>query len=161
VEGLIAEMQDCVIIGGGPAGAVFAARLRQRGLRVTLLERERFPRFHLGESLLPRSLHVLDAIGILPAIEKRFLIKRGAQFHHIDGGTSVRFDFADSFSAKYTYSFQVPRDEFDEVLLRHAQALGADVREGWTAEGLIREGKRVLGVRARSPNGVMHELAGF
>jgi 2-polyprenyl-6-methoxyphenol hydroxylase-like FAD-dependent oxidoreductase len=119
---------DAIVIGGGPGGSVCAARLAQHGRRVVLLERDHFPRFHLGESLLPQSMPTLDALGILETARGRFMQKNGAQFHN-EKKQIVRFPFADAFDARYPYAMQVPRDEFDEMLLRHAGKLGADVRE--------------------------------
>jgi flavin-dependent dehydrogenase len=151
---------DAVIIGGGPAGSVCAARLAARGRRVAVLERERHPRFHLGESLLPNSVGVLDAIGVLGEVGERFLVKRGARF--VDGADSrraMRYAFAEAFHARYTYAFEVPRDEFDAVLFRHAGACGAELREGWEATRVLRDGDSVAGVEARDPTGTTHVLS--
>jgi flavin-dependent dehydrogenase len=151
-----------IVAGGGPSGSVCAARLASKGRRVVLLERERHPRFHLGESMLPNSLGVLEAIGVLPAMRERFLVKRGARF--VDGqdrGRSCRYSFAEAFHARWTHAFQVPRDAFDELLFRHAQACGADAREGWTVTRIVRdarEGGRAVGVEARDPQGRLHAL---
>jgi flavin-dependent dehydrogenase len=130
---------------------------------VLLLERERHPRFHLGESMLPNSLGVLEAIGVLDAVRERFLVKRGARF--VDGqdpGRTSRYSFADAFHARWTHAFQVPRDAFDELLFRHAQACGVDAREGWTVTRIVREDgrgeSRAVGVEARDPQGAMHAL---
>jgi flavin-dependent dehydrogenase len=126
---------------------------------VLLLERERHPRFHLGESMLPNSLGVLEAIGLLDAVRQRFLVKSGARF--VDGrdlGRTCRYSFADAFSARWTHAFQVPRDVFDELLFRHAQACGADAREGWTVTRVVRDGGRAVGVEARDPTGELHPL---
>jgi flavin-dependent dehydrogenase len=130
---------------------------------VLLLERERHPRFHLGESMLPNSLGVLEAIGLLDAVRERFLVKRGARF--VDGqdpGRATRYSFADAFNARWTHAFQVPRDAFDELLFRHAQACGADAREGWMVTRVVREGGRgngrAVGVEARDPEGALHAL---
>jgi 2-polyprenyl-6-methoxyphenol hydroxylase-like FAD-dependent oxidoreductase len=89
---------DVVIAGGGPAGSVCAATLAQKGLQVLVLEKTKFPRFHLGESLLPNSLPVLEAIGALPEIESRFIWKHGARFHEDHGPKrrKDRFDFANA-----------------------------------------------------------------
>jgi flavin-dependent dehydrogenase len=124
---------------------------------VLLLERERHPRFHLGESMLPNSLGVLEAIGVLDAVSDRFLVKRGARF--VDGqhpDRTCRYSFADAFHARWTHAFQVPRDAFDELLFQHAQVCGADAREGWTVTRVVREGERAVGVEARDPQGQPH-----
>jgi flavin-dependent dehydrogenase len=156
-------MLEAVIIGGGPAGAICAARLAQLGRRAVVLERERHPRFHLGESLLPNSLGVLEAVGALEEVRSRFLVKRGARFvHGSDETMTARYAFAEAFHVKWDHAFQVPRDAFDELLFRRAGACGAELREGWEALGVLRdgEGERVTGVRARAPDGSEHSFAG-
>jgi flavin-dependent dehydrogenase len=151
---------EVVVIGGGPAGATCASRLAQLGRRVLVLEKERFPRFHLGESLLPCSMGVFDTIGVRAELEARYLQKHGARFHDDVSGTPkiVRFEFANAMRAEHAYAFQVPRDEFDEVLLDHAATTGADVREGWSVERVRFEGARARGVVARDPSGATHAL---
>jgi flavin-dependent dehydrogenase len=151
---------DVAVRGGGPAGSVGAAWLAARGRRVLLFEREHHPRFHLGESLLPMSLDVLDAIGVLDAVRGRFLVKRGARF--IDGADesrAVRYAFADAFRPHRDSAFQVPRDEFDELLFRHAGACGASLREGWSAVRVLQEAGRAVGVEVQSPDGSLVAFA--
>ena len=136
---------DVVICGGGPGGSVCAATLAKLGRRVLVVERERFPRFHLGESLLPQSMPVLRAIGVFDAAAERFIVKRGAHFHESETGKATRYAFADAFDKSVGSAFQVPRDEFDELLLRHAAKTGAEVREGVTVTRVIydeRHGRR-------------------
>jgi flavin-dependent dehydrogenase len=154
---------DVVVLGGGPGGSVCAARLASRGRSVVVLERDHHPRFHLGESLLPNSLAVLDAIGALEPVRARFLVKRGARFvDAADARRSARYAFAEAFGAKWDHAFQVPRDEFDELLFRHAGACGAELREGWEAERVLTrpatDGARAAGVQARSPEGQVHTI---
>src|SRR6476661_370664 len=107
---------DVVVAGGGPGGSVFAARLAQRGVSVLVLEKEKFPRFHLGESLLPQSMSVFRELGLVPELERRFLVKRGARFHDSKTERTARYDFAEAFDKSTTSAFQVPRDEFDDLL---------------------------------------------
>jgi flavin-dependent dehydrogenase len=150
---------DTVVVGGGPAGTVCAARLAEKGRRVIVLERERHPRFHLGESLLPGSVGVLEAIGVLEEVRARFLVKRGARF--VDGkdpGRTARYDFAEAFHARSDHAFEVPRDEFDELLFRRAGRCGAELCEGWEVLSMRREGGRATGVEARAPDGARHVL---
>jgi flavin-dependent dehydrogenase len=149
---------DVIVAGGGPGGAIVAARLAQKGRRVMVLERERFPRFHLGESLLPQSMGVLSAVGVLEVVDRRFLRKHGASFHESSTGRSVRFDFADAFHAEYRNAYQVPRDTFDELLLRRAEELGAEVREGWSVTRVRFEEGRAVGVDAVDPEGAAHRI---
>jgi hypothetical protein len=149
---------DAIIVGGGPAGSVCASKLRMLGREVMVLERDYFPRFHLGESLLPQSLYVLDDIGVLPDVRERFIEKHGARFHDDRDGRKARFVFENAFDETWQHSFQVERAAFDELLLRHAGKLGADVREGWQVRRVLMEGSQSVGVLARDPYGAEHEL---
>jgi flavin-dependent dehydrogenase len=149
---------DVLVVGGGPGGATLAANLARRGRRVLVLERDAFPRFHIGESLLPCSVQVFEELGLLPEIEARFLRKYGAVF--IDGptGHETRYPFAEAFKLRHAHAFQVPRDTFDLLLLDHARACGAEARHGWTVERMLVEDERAVGVVARDPGGARHEI---
>jgi flavin-dependent dehydrogenase len=130
-----------------------------RGRPVLMLERAKHPRFHLGESMLPMSLSILEATGVLGAVKERFIVKRGARF--LDGrdeGVTQRYAFSDAYMARWTHAFQVPRDDFDELLFRHAQSLGAEGREGWEVTRALRDAGRVVGVEARDPEGKSHAI---
>ncbi len=146
-------MKPVVIVGGGPAGSVCATRLAQHGIASIVFEKERFPRFHLGESLLPHSLFVLDEIGALAKVELTFLPKYGARFHDDIIGRSERFEFAGGWKKEPNHAFQVPRDAFDELLLEHAKSAGADVREEHTVSKIVLENGRAVGVEAKAPSG--------
>ena len=150
-------MFDVAIIGGGPGGSVCAARLSQLGRKVVVFEQDRFPRWHLGESLLPQSMPILEALGLLPTMHERFMIKYGAQFRD-EQGREARFVFANAFDKKCPYAFQVPRDEFDDMLFRHAGKLGAELREGWKVKRAIFDGERACGVEAIDPEGKSHTV---
>lgn len=117
-----------LILGGGPAGATAASFLAREGIEVTLLEREVFPRYHIGESLLPSCLEIVDLIGARHLIEAEgFQKKPGA---YLEWGTEKwSLDFGE-LRGRHTYSFQVERSKFDHILLRHAAAQGAAVHEG-------------------------------
>jgi flavin-dependent dehydrogenase len=146
--------KEVVVIGGGPAGSVCAAKLALLGREVVVLERDRHPRFHLGESLLPRSLDVLAALGVLGEVEERFMVKRGARF--VDGERAerqVRYAFAEAFHAAWDHAFQVPRDQFDELLFRRAGTYGAELREGWQAVKVQPATGGGFHVEVRDPNG--------
>lgn len=144
---------DVVVVGGGPAGSTTAALLAKRGLSVLVLEKTRFPRFHLGESLLPWSLDVFEALGVLPALEARFQWKYGARFHDDVSRRTDRFAFANAWRPERDHAFQVPRDEFDQLLLENARTHGADVREGATVTRLVETEGRVTGLVASLAGG--------
>src|SRR5687767_1869809 len=120
-----------IIVGGGPAGATAAATLAARGRAVLLLERERFPRFHIGESLLPLANDVLAELGLVEEMrDAGFVEKRGATFETEDGILRARIDFATAPGVCQPRTWQVARSEFDHVLLQRARAAGAEVIEG-------------------------------
>lgn len=148
-----------VVAGGGPAGSTCATRLAQLGRRVLVLEKDRFPRFHLGESLLPCSVEVFGALGVLDKLDARYLRKYGARFHEDATGKVIRFTFGNALRPKYSYAYQVPRDDFDALLLDHARETGAEVREGWSVTRIHFDGARAAGVVARDPDGATHEIS--
>lgn len=124
-------MIDVVVIGGGPAGSTAATLLARKGFSVTLLERERFPRFQIGESLLPYNNDLFERLGVTaPMAEGSFTPKYGAGFVTADGSLGYTFRFVENLPKAYHQSFQVKRAELDELLLRNAAANGVDVREG-------------------------------
>jgi len=149
---------DVIVVGGGPAGTVCATRLVQKGHKVILLEKATFPRFHLGESLLPQSLPVLEAIGMLPTMEAGFLRKYGARFHDDILHRKERFSFDGAWHPEPDHAFEVPRDQFDLALLDHARAAGVDVREQWAVSRIRHEHGRATGVEALAPDGTHHQL---
>jgi flavin-dependent dehydrogenase len=124
-------MIDVVVIGGGPAGSTAATLLARKGFSVTLLEREHFPRFQVGESLLPYNNDLFERLGVtVPMAEGSFTPKYGAGFFTADGALGYTFRFRDNLPEAYHSSFQVKRAEFDELLLRNAASSGVEVREG-------------------------------
>ena len=125
-------MNDAIIIGGGPGGSTVASLLAARGRSVVLLERERFPRFHIGESLLPYNWPIFEELGVLPALEAAgFPRKTGAQFHLGNGRKSLKLVFREGRFTEQPQTFQVERSTFDHLLLKNSARKGADVREGW------------------------------
>ncbi len=132
---------DVVVIGGGPAGSCAAAFARQRGLSVCIVEKEAFPRFRIGESLLPMGNAVLKAAGVWEKIESAgFVEKYGARFYLADGSAEKTVDFSKGYVGGLERTFQVERAKFDALLLEHARSLGAEVRIG-TAVREVQEAK--------------------
>jgi flavin-dependent dehydrogenase len=138
------EVPDVIVIGGGPAGSTVAALLAQRGWKVTLLEKARHPRFHIGESLLPMNMPILERLGVLDKVRAIGVRKSGADFPLDDQGFST-FHFRRALDGRHDHAFQVRRDAFDALLFQHAREAGVDAREGvevtrveWEAPGQAR-----------------------
>jgi flavin-dependent dehydrogenase len=128
-------MYDVAVIGGGPAGSTIGAFLARAGKRVLLLEKEVFPRFHVGESLLPYNFRIFRELDLMPALEAAgFPKKFGAQFELGDGSKGVSFVFRQGKFTREPQAFQVERSRFDHILLKNAQASGVEAREGWTVK---------------------------
>ena len=121
---------DVLVIGGGPAGCTAAAFLVRLGRSVVLLERDRHPRFHIGESLLPANIPILERLGVLEDVRRIGVLKLGADFPAANGQGFNVFRFSRAMGSTPGFAFQVKREEFDELLFRHAAALGADARDG-------------------------------
>jgi flavin-dependent dehydrogenase len=125
-----AESFDAVILGGGPGGSTAGAYLAMAGRKVLILEREKFPRFHIGESMLPFSNDIFKETGVWPKLERGgFMPKLGAEFCTANGSRFQRFWFGRGIGPAYAQTFQVERARFDQVLLNHAASLGCTVRE--------------------------------
>jgi halogenation protein CepH len=138
---------DVLVIGGGPGGSTVATMLVRQGHRVVLLERERFPRHHIGESLLPASIPVLEELGVLPAIQQAgFLPKWGATMVWGKDKTPWSWYFRET-NRKYPHAYQVWRPHLDHLLLDNSRAHGVEVREGHTVREVLFEDGRAVGVR--------------
>src|ERR1700733_9628894 len=123
------EKREVIVIGGGPAGSTAAALLARSGHDVLLLEKAKFPREHVGESLLPFCYGLFKDLGVLGEMEKKFVRKPGVRFLNADGSTSTTWCFNHVISDESYRSFQVARAEFDHILMKNAARLGAEIRE--------------------------------
>lgn len=146
---------DVAIIGAGPAGTTAAALLAERGRRVVILERERFPRYRIGESLIPFCWFPLDRLGLVEKVDQSgFSVpKHSVQFVGLDGQRSTPFYFFQHYDHDSARTWQVVRSEFDQMLLDNAVEKGAEVRQETAARDLIWEDGAVVGVRAREADG--------
>jgi len=141
---------DTVIVGAGPAGCAAAAVLAEKGRRVALLERESFPRYRVGESLIPYCWFPLDRLGLTDKVRgSGFTVKKhSVQFASLNGRISQPYYFFQHSEHESSYTWQVVRSEFDQMLLDNAVAKGATLFENTTAKDLLRDGERVIGVSA-------------
>jgi len=137
------SLYDVAIIGGGPAGSTAATLLAKASRRVIVLEREKFPRFHIGESLLPYSTQAFDRLGVREKLDRTFLPKFGAEIVAACGTKGVKFYFKDGFRTRRDRAYQVTRSEFDKLLLEHSRENGAEVREETEVKKIAFEEDRV------------------
>ncbi len=163
---LASERYDLIVAGGGPAGATLAALVAMRGQRVLLLEKEHFPRYQIGESLLPATVHgICRLLGVSDELEAgRFIVKHGGTFRWGSNPEPWTFEFRDlpAFSHGNSYAYQVERMRFDAILLNNARRAGVDVHEGCSAIDIVVGQSRVQGIRYTDDDGrVRTALARF
>jgi flavin-dependent dehydrogenase len=150
---------DVAVIGGGPAGATVSTLIAQRGYSVGLFERERFPRFHIGESLIPETYWVLKRLNMLPKMQRSHFVKKySVQFVNSTGKQSAPFYFHDNKPHECSQTWQVVRSEFDQMMLENAREHGVDAHEGVHVLDVIFEGDRAVGVTIRDSDGTRRDI---
>jgi flavin-dependent dehydrogenase len=150
---------DVVVIGGGPAGSTVSTLIAQQGHRVTLFERERFPRFHIGESLIPETYWVLQRLKMLEKMKRSHFIKKySVQFVNSKGKLSAPFYFWDNKPHECSQTWQVARSEFDLMMLRNAEEQGVQVHEETRVLEVLFEDGRAVGVRVQKADGPPQEV---
>ena len=150
---------DVIVIGGGPAGSTVSALIAQHGYKVQLFEREHFPRFHIGESLIPETYWVLQRLGMLEKMQKSHFVKKySVQFVNATGKLSAPFYFWDNKPHECSQTWQVVRSEFDLMMLNNAREHGVDAHEGVRVRDVLFEKQRAVGVMIQLEDGTTREV---
>ncbi len=150
---------DVVVIGGGPSGSTVSTILAQKGHTVEVFERDHFPRFHIGESMIPDTYNALKRTGLLEKMRgSHFIKKHSVQFVNQHGRLSEPFYFWDNKPHESSQTWQVRRSEFDKLALDHARDNGVKVHEGARVLEVLLEGKRAVGVRVKPEDGPEREV---
>ncbi|HUV13763.1 MAG TPA: NAD(P)/FAD-dependent oxidoreductase, partial [Acidobacteriota bacterium] len=155
----LADNVDAVVIGGGPAGSTASALIAERGFRVRLYERECFPRFHVGESLIPETYWTLERLGLIEKLRNSpFVKKYSVQFVSSNGKYSTPFYFHENKPCNSSQTWQVERSEFDQIMLANAREKGVEVREGVRVRDVLFEQDRAVGVRIQMADRSQREI---
>jgi flavin-dependent dehydrogenase len=148
---------DCIVIGAGPAGSTAAALVAEAGCSTLLVERERVPRFHIGESLMPETYWTLQRLGVLERMKSSpFIKKLSVQFVSASGKESQPFFFRDHDPRECAETWQVERADFDKLLFDNAAEKGADCRDRTRVLSVDFEDRRATGVTLQTDDGTQH-----
>ncbi len=147
---------DVLVVGGGPGGSATATLLAQRGWRVLLAEKDHHPRFHIGESLLPANMPLLEELGVLDKVSELGVLKLGADFPSSDDSYRT-YHFARALGDTPPYAFQVKREEYDAMLFEHAGQSGADARQGLRVDAVAMDDDGVTAQTTRA-DGTKREI---
>jgi flavin-dependent dehydrogenase len=155
----LASNPDVIVIGGGPAGSTVSALIAQHGYKVQLFEREHFPRFHIGESLIPETYWVLKRLGMLEKMQKSHFVKKySVQFVNANNKLSAPFYFWDNKPHECSQTWQVVRSEFDLMMLNNARELGVEAHEGVRVRDVIFDNQRAVGVKIQLEDGTTRDV---
>jgi len=156
------RQHDVVIIGAGPSGTTAANILAQNGLDVAVIEKDHFPRFHIGESLLPATVRLFERLDVHERIRSEFIRKPGGKWLYGPKEVPGDFDKSDDRATfkEHPYSYLVERSLFDQILTDRAAEVGAEIHFGQEVQDVITDGDRVVGVRCRDQAGVQAEFRG-
>lgn len=158
IAGSIEEHCDVLVIGGGPGGSTVSALLARQGWSVMLLEKDHHPRFHIGESLLPMNLPVLERLGVLEKVRALRMYKAGADFEADNEHGYNTYAFARALGISPPHAFQVWRQDFDRMLFEHARAQGVDAREGSEVIAVQQHGPRDSAIEVRADDGRVYTV---
>ena len=145
---------DVAVIGGGPGGSALATFLARAGHRCVIFEQSKFPRYHIGESLIPHTYGIFDRLGLLPKLRaSNFPVKHSVRFVSASGKESVPFYFSETIEGERGRTWQVERSQFDCMMLDNARSAGVEVREKVGIDQVLFENGRAIGVQIVSPDG--------
>jgi len=155
----VTKSADVIVVGGGPAGSTVSTLIAQHGYRVKLYERERFPRFHIGESLIPETYWVLERLKMIDKMKASAFVKKySVQFINASGKLSAPFYFWDNKPHECSQTWQVIRSEFDLLMLQNAQEQGAEVHQATRVLDVLFEDNQAVGVRIQKEDGSKEEV---
>ncbi len=153
------DQYDCIVVGGGPAGGCSAALIAEAGFSTLLVEREKIPRFHVGESLMSEAYWTFERLGVLDKMRQSDFVKKvSVQFVSSTGAESQPFFFKEHDPQESAQTWQVTRADFDKMLFDNAAEKGAECHDQTHVMDIVREKRRVVGVTLRAATGELREV---